>query len=134
MELVDALIARENLKRQAEEHPDRPPSAIVRCELNGLDSGVIAMLPDRENLSKSIKRARRRNLPPNPKSLTELQEIPTQYQMTLTKNRFLLFDSNEDENFGDGRVIVFATRRNLEVLASCEVWFMDGTFKVNTCE
>lgn len=31
----------------------------------------------------------------------------------------------------NGRVLVFATRRNLELLGECEGWFMDGTFSVS---
>ena len=35
-----------------------------------------------------------------------------------------------DEGEDDGRVIVFATKRNLEMLKESKVWFMDGTYKV----
>ena len=30
----------------------------------------------------------------------------------------------------EGRVLVFATRRNLEILGKCGTWFLDGTLKV----
>ncbi|KAL7291790.1 hypothetical protein TKK_0014572 [Trichogramma kaykai] len=30
----------------------------------------------------------------------------------------------------ESRVLVFATRKNLEILVRREVWFLDGTFKV----
>ena len=41
-------------------------------------------------------------------------------------------ENTEDENTEDTpRVIVFATRRNLELLAQSHTWFLDGAFKVS---
>lgn len=73
-----------------------------------------------------MRRKRRENLPANPKSLDELGEIPEQFRVTLAGERFLVKD---DEGEAD-RVITFATRRSLELLAASEIWFVDGTFKV----
>lgn len=96
----------------------------------GTSGGVLAKLPDRENLKKSIRRTRRKNLPPNPKTLAELGDIPELYRRTATGDNFFLFDSKDEIN--DGRVLVFATRRNLAVLGECYTWSADGTFKVST--
>lgn len=90
----------------------------------------MAKLPSRENLKKSIRRTRRKNLPPNPKTLAELGDIPEAYRRTLTGDNFLLFDSQEGGDIDDGRVLVFATAKNLEVLGQCYKWSTDGTFKV----
>lgn len=128
---AEALVIKTSLKRKAEECPDRPPSAIVRAELEGLESNVLSMLPERENLKKTIRRTRRKHLPTNPKSVNELEDIPDRFQKTLTGDQFLLYDSRDNNDLDHGRVIVFATKRNLEMLASSDVWFVDGTFKVN---
>lgn len=150
-EEVEAEKFKWNLKRLADENPEVAPAQILRNELPDLDPsttplmsiiilkkfmvkkcqkfnlGVVARLPSRENLKKSMRRKRRADFPTNPKSLAELGEIPDQFQVTLAGERFLVSDDNRD---GD-RVITFATRRNLEVLARSEIWFVDGTFKVD---
>ena len=52
------------MKREAAEHPEAPPSQILRL-LQDIDVSVIAKLPDRENLKKQIQRERLKNLPLN---------------------------------------------------------------------
>ncbi|CAN7944621.1 unnamed protein product, partial [Ixodes hexagonus] len=48
-------------------------------------------------------------------------------QVNFKQEAFLLHDSGE----GDvNRIILFATKRNLECLGSAGAWFCDGTFKV----
>ena len=99
------------MKLEAEVHPERPPSGILRDEMQGLSQRVLARLPERENMKRAIRKARRRNLPPNPRTLAELQEVPERFQNTLTGEKFLIFDTR-DEGEDDGNVIVFATKRN----------------------
>lgn len=89
----------------------------------------MAHLPERENLKKSMRTIRRRNLPPNPRSIDELQEVPESFRNTLTGDRFLIWDSN-DSGAIEGRVLVFSTRRNVELLSQSKLWYLDGTFKV----
>lgn len=76
---------------------------------------------------KVVRRERRKKLPPNPKSLVDFDELPMAYQRTLVDEKFLIYDSGKSE---EGRVIVFATQRNLQLLSKSRVWFLDGTFKV----
>jgi len=88
-------------------------------------------------------------MPSNPKSLNDLLCIPDMYQKTLLGEQFLLYDSRtdgsdrssseeEDEDVPEGqgqpqarRVIVFATRKNIEFLCESPIWFVDGTFKTS---
>ncbi|XP_043462872.1 uncharacterized protein LOC122498936 [Leptopilina heterotoma] len=121
----------ENLKREAEMHPECPPEQIVRENLCDLSPAVLAQLPERENLKKTMRRERRRKLPPNPKSLEDLNELPESYKKTFSNERFLMYDSRDDIAFGEGRVLVFSTRNNLERLADSDTWYVDGTFKVS---
>lgn len=126
------------LKRKAEEHPEQNPSQILRVELARLPSGVLSQMPERENIKKAMRRIRRKGLPPNPQSLSELKRLPERYTKTLIGEKFLIYDSrpetdSEDEEEDDeesDRVLVFATRRNLEFLCRSKIWFVDGTFKV----
>ena len=75
-------------------------------------------------------RHRRRHLPPNPKSLNDLEEIAERYRATLTGERFLLFDSY-DNGKTKNCILVFATRKNLELLAKSHIWVLDEVFKVS---
>ena len=63
----------------------------------------------------------------NFKSLAELEDLPQQYQRTLQGETFLLHDNHST----NGRVIVFATQKNIEMFCKSPVWFVDGTFKVS---
>lgn len=99
-------------------------------ELAGTSGGVLARLPSRENMKKQIRRERRKHLPPNPKSLDELGDLPEQYGRTFSGDNFLLYDSRAYGDLPNGRVLVFSTRRNIEILRECDVWSVDGTFRV----
>lgn len=132
-EFAEAEKIKVNLKRKATANPEEPPSRLIRNELAGVAAGVVAQLPERENLKKSVRIIRRKNLPKNPISLEDLPEITNQYSKTATGDKFLIYDSkfdDEESDDTDGRVIVFATRRNIELLSSSRTWFLDGTFKV----
>ncbi|KAJ8670986.1 hypothetical protein QAD02_002245 [Eretmocerus hayati] len=125
-----AEVVKRNLKRTADEHPELPPTQIMRTQLAGLRPGVLSKLPERTNVNKALRRYRRREMPANPQSLNELETIPERFQKTMDVEQFLLYDSREDENFNQalGRVIVFGTRRNLELLAKSDTWSIDGSF------
>ncbi|KAK3908569.1 FLYWCH-type zinc finger-containing protein 1 [Frankliniella fusca] len=129
-----------NIKRVARDHPGMPPAQILRAELSSVPSGVLSQLPERENLKKMMRRGRRTDLPKNPVRLSELRELPEKFTKTLLGENFVLFDSRTpesdegedgEEDEGDNRVIVFGTRRNLELLGKSGTWFVDGTFKTS---
>lgn len=50
--------------------------------------------------------------------------IPRTYQFTLRGDKFLHFDSLDNK-----RILLFTTLTNLHMLAECETWIADGTFK-----
>ena len=59
-EEVAAQKLSQTLKHKALENPGQPPSQIMRNELAGVDCGVLSQLPQREALSKVMRRERRR--------------------------------------------------------------------------
>jgi len=112
--------------------------------------GVLSQLPDQKTLAQSVRRSRRRDHPPNPTSLSALCALPDRYKVTLLNENFLLYDSGspdnevsrsedeESDSAGESehaeaahRVIVFATRRNIEFLCESPTWFLDGTFSTS---
>ncbi|PSN44355.1 hypothetical protein C0J52_19615 [Blattella germanica] len=116
------------MKRVATEHPEITPSQILRNELRSVPSGVFSQVPEREHLKRSIRRERTRYQLPDPTSIDELGEIPERYKRTQNGENFLIYDNfNEEED--TQRVIVFGTKKNLELLLKSVCWFADGTFK-----
>ena len=132
-EEAGAVTVKANLKKVATEHPQVPPAQILRTHLSHVPSEILVELPEGENLKKAIRRVRRKDLPPNPKSLQDLEEIPERFQKTTGEapEQFLLFDSKYDGEEDEGRVILFGTKQNLEILARSQIWFLNGTFKVS---
>ncbi|KAE9531217.1 hypothetical protein AGLY_010423 [Aphis glycines] len=112
-EKCQSEIVKYSLKRKAEDQPQLPPAQILRTEMAGLSDGILSQLPNRDNLKK-------KNLPPNPKTLSDLGTLPDQYQKTLTGEKFLIYDSLDDDSVSEDRVVVFSTRRNLELLAKSD--------------
>ena len=109
----------------------RPPSAILREKMPTLSKGVLSHLPDRENLKKPMRRAKKGDEEhPHPNSLLDLVVLPDCYTRTFSEGKFLIHDSGRDENNPNKRILVFATRSNLEHLCRSATWFLDGTFKV----
>jgi len=78
---------------------------------------------------KNVRRERGRDLPANP-SLADLGPIPDEFRTTDSGDNFVIYDSTDDEDV-DERVIVFGTRRNINLLAKSHTWFLDGTFKTS---
>ena len=115
------------MKEEQKKDPEKIPSAILRKVLPRTCSGVIAHLPDRRNLAMTT--GRKKSQSASPKSLEELEDIPESYQKTITGDQFLHYDSRDTGDI-EGRVIVSATRRNLELLSTSKVWYLGGTFKV----
>lgn len=146
-EAVAAEEILQKVKRKATEHPEQPPAQLLRSELGGVPDAVLSQLPDQVALAQSVRRARRRDLPANPTKLSALGELPEVFQKTLLGENFLLYDSgapqvddeSEDEDEPEPtddeeapvrkRVLVFGTRRNVELLCQSRTWFIDGTFR-----
>ncbi|KAJ8682127.1 hypothetical protein QAD02_017919 [Eretmocerus hayati] len=125
----EAEVVKYSVKNEAQRQPERPPSQIARDATRDLSQRVLARLPERENLKRSMRKVRRRHLPANPRILDELLDLPERFTITFTGKKFLIYDSREVEDVG--RVIVSATKRNLLLLRESDVWFLDGTFKVS---
>lgn len=138
----------QGIKRKAATQPELRPAQLLRCELQGTSGAVLSQMPEQTALLRTVRRVRSKNSIPNPKSLADLGELPADYQKTLLGEQFLMYDSltdahddrdtddeeeeglsNDEEEQQPRRVLVFATRRNIEILCTSTVWFVDGTFK-----
>ena len=102
--------------------------SIITSSINQLNEEAAVHLPKIDTLKRTIVRSRKKsnNVPPEPTSLTSL-ELSEFYKITDKGDRFLLHDSGfESEN---QRILIFGTRKNLDMLSTSSVWLADGTFK-----
>jgi hypothetical protein len=64
-------------------------------------------------------------MPPAPKSMDF--EVPPSFSTTNDGENFLLYDSTH-KKLG-GRLMIFSTKYLIQMLCSCEIILIDGTFK-----
>jgi hypothetical protein len=93
----------------------------------GVSQATAVHLPSTTSMARTIQRTRQATsqAPAVPLSLVELI-IPDRYSKTRTGEDFLLFDSGSSVD----RILIFSTRKNLQLLAQSRHWYSDGTFKV----
>lgn len=123
------IIARQTvarIKRRAEEHPNEPPTSIIREEVRNIhNEEVQVLLPERQTLLRMVNRNQNKNRPLIPRTLAECVILPP-FNETLQGQSFLQYDSGVgDEN----RLLIFTTREALTRLGVSEIFLADGTFK-----
>ncbi|KAK3931741.1 Putative nuclease [Frankliniella fusca] len=101
---------------------------------------VLAKPPNEAGVKRTINRTRQATLPPNPKTLRDLPELPREFTLTLMGDLFLLWDYLDDDDDDDeeveerrrrNRIIILGTRDYLRKLCTSDTWLLDGTFKVS---
>ena len=102
----------------------------------GLSQATRAEMPRAADILRSIARYRRAsgNTRREPTTLEDF-ELPEELRNTMARpgspsERFLLYDSRNDEEYGGRRMMVFASDWGLLKLADARHWLADGTFKV----
>ncbi|CAM4847238.1 unnamed protein product, partial [Rotaria magnacalcarata] len=78
------------------------------------------------SLASDLQKLRRKALPPLPSDQRFV--IPPAYQTTYGSEQFLIYDKRKSA-YG-GRLLIFASEEQLNVLFQSDVLFADGTFKV----
>ena len=68
---------------------------------------------------------RQRSAPPIPQSVEDLELNASDIQ-TLSNKNFLFYDSGPDPV----RIVMFATRGNLDFLAMSSIWLADGQWQI----
>jgi FLYWCH zinc finger domain len=82
----------------------------------------------RWSMRRKIQRAKN-GTNPNPalpQNYDDLDDIPDQFTKTTDGERFLLFN----DEFEEGRIIIFSSAHGLNMLQQAETWSCDGTFSV----
>lgn len=106
-----------------------PPIEIIKHVVKNCPEAVAPRLPSLETMKRTVRKIRQRANMANegPPSYTNRCQIvfPPLYTETIKGDEFLLYDSGANEQ----RILIFATKKNLELLAESEEWYADGTFK-----
>ncbi|CAF4189714.1 unnamed protein product [Rotaria magnacalcarata] len=77
-------------------------------------------------IESGLHKLRRKALPPLPRD--QKFTMPLVYQETYSKENFLIYDKRK--NAYGGRLIMFASNEQLDVLFNSDTLFADGTFKL----
>jgi hypothetical protein len=88
----------------------------------------------RNTINQAIHKRRKllKGYPPKAKIFEDLVDIPDQFSKTADGNAFLVLNDTviPANNIPNApRILVFISNAGKEVLASCETWYIDGTFK-----
>lgn len=114
------------MKEQAATSRESACSIIQKAVQKISSEGNVKILK-KSVIKRTLRNVRRKNLPPEPKSFDELEEIPESYSKTVEGNRWLLLyepDANE-------KMIILSSDNHLRYLKKQSYWIMDGTFKAS---
>ena len=114
--------------RETAKSSNATPKVILSNCLATASQSAVAQLPRVLHLKRTINRVRAKgsNYPKMPLHRRDIV-LPESFQRTKMGDKFLLYDSGTED---DDRIFIFGTAHALTVLASCQHWFVDGTFKV----
>ena len=117
----------ENVRKQAVE-TTHSPNVILSSALDECSQAAASKLPSIGNIKRTMRMIRQRNnacpaLPQHRKDISFVNDITK----LSSGEEFLFYDSGNVED----RILIFATRRNLQLLTKSEHWYADGTFKAS---
>lgn len=108
-------------------------SQVIAASIQNLSQAGQGAMPAMYSLKRTVQRKRLAVVaaPPNPQTLADLviPEDFTRYEREPGQwENFLLYDSGRDS--GQNRILIFSTRRSIEILERSSHWAMDGTFSI----
>ena len=128
----EALQIVEDIRNTATISNERPHQ-IVTTALNEGHANVVVLLPRKDSIKRTIRDVRNHNDGPAlPNHVGDLI-IPDNYRQIIIDGiaqPFVMYDSQQEQL--PGRMLIFSTRRNLDLLARSQKWFSDGTFSTSS--
>ena len=120
---TEALKVREEIKTHAKNSRCKTSQLVVaKLSENPLSVRVAAGKP--ETISRSVRRVRRGNSPPEPDNITDILELPEEYRTTGGADDlpFLLYDNYRAEDANENRIMVFGTEMGLRHMCDSGKW------------
>ena len=101
------LQAREHIEelKEAASTSREPIASIMQKNVERVSSEASMKMPKKETIKRTLRNVRKKNMPPEPRSINDLQNIPDRYTKTLDGDRWLLHYDPNSEN----KLIIFAT-------------------------
>ncbi|KAL3853327.1 hypothetical protein ACJMK2_016875 [Sinanodonta woodiana] len=109
------------------EEIEETPQQIMGQELQQLSQQAAVQMVTIRHLRRNIRRVKHKKNAVHPLSVDRTFEIPEEYKSLADGENFLLYDSGCDD---PNRILIFGTKRTLNLIKDSQHWFMDGTFKV----
>ena len=100
---------------------------IISNAVAHLNDHAAVTMPAVQHIRRDIRRQRKRAGNPILVPQDRFFDIPPECQQTAASEAFLLHDTGN----GDDRMLVFATKEIIQLLAESQSWFMDGTLKTS---
>ena len=99
---------------------------VLSSVLEDCGQAVAPRLPKVQSMKRTIRTVRQQTLsgPTLPSACSEIV-FPPELTITFKGDQFLMYDSGQVEK----RIVIFATKRNLQLLSQSNHWYADGTFK-----
>ena len=128
-ERTECLVVIDEAKNLAELTNQKPRSILKSCQIK-LSDEAAAQMTRFENVRQMILRIRSQKSDhgPNPSSADGIKISETLRRTYINNEEFLWNDFEGNET--TGRIIIFATQRNIEILNEMREWYADGTFDV----
>lgn len=127
----EALQIVQDIKNAATTSNERPHQ-IVTTTVNEVHGNVVVLLPRKDSIKRTIRMFRNNNnVPALPNHVGDLI-IPDNYKKIIIDSiaqPFLMYDSQQE--LLPGRMLIFSTRSNLDLLVRSQEWFSDGTFSTS---
>ncbi|CAF2150458.1 unnamed protein product [Rotaria magnacalcarata] len=122
---IEKAVFNYEVRKKAEQSHD-PPRIIIQEARLKLSSDAAITIPQYSASARVVQRIRRdKNIPTEPKTFADII-IPHNFQNTVTNQTFVLYDNNDHHR----RLLIFASKEQLDFLNSCESCHCDGTFAV----
>lgn len=123
--VIEAAHLLDTIRTRAETTNNRPHT-IISSVSRTCSPAAATQLPSVDAMKRTIRNIRKRNfngpvLPTHRRDIVFTEE----YMTSCNGELFLQFDSGPQDN----RMLIFSTKRNLQLLARSEHWYADGTFK-----
>jgi hypothetical protein len=117
------LILKQTMKLKAAEN-SLTSVDIITSIVKESDEKTIAKLPKLSSIRDNIRRIKNKTNSFMPK---EAVDFPDELCVTLSKKRFLLFDSGVSSV---ERLVIFSSETGINTLKLANIWQVDGTFNV----
>uniref|UniRef100_A0A1I8AAZ0 MULE domain-containing protein n=1 Tax=Steinernema glaseri TaxID=37863 RepID=A0A1I8AAZ0_9BILA len=125
-QLCESARIKADIRKRALSSAESARTLVREC-LAGASDAAIVHLPEDTSMTTTVKRSRTDQARRLPHTLAEI-ELPQVLTSTDRPENFVMIDTGKEDV---ERIIVLASRTDLDRLCTCQTWLADGTFKAS---